>query len=126
MKPLISEFSYGYAITEEFVRGIRGQLYGAPVFPSLRQEGKFGGYDVELPIRASPLFFQFKLSHFLTRSHSLQWTLHRTPYYRMYLRPRRRSDQHRLLIDWEAQGNQVLYATPVFHTQDELSDAYIN
>ena len=57
MKPNISEFSYGYALTSELVRlfGIKG--VGAPVFPSLKEEGSVG-YDVQVP--GLPLFLQFK------------------------------------------------------------------
>ena len=40
MKPNISEFSYGYALTDELVHSPGSHLVGAPVFPSLYQEGQ--------------------------------------------------------------------------------------
>ena len=39
MRPSISEFSYGFAITSEFVQAPRA-VTAAPVFPSLRAEGQ--------------------------------------------------------------------------------------
>ena len=124
MKPLISEFSYGYALTEELAAGWRGVLRGAPVFPSLIDEGNVGGYDMELPILGVPLFLQFKLSHYLKRSSALDWSHWYRPYFRMYLRPLRHSRQHSLLLAWERRGNEVYYATPTFHEAPELNEAY--
>jgi hypothetical protein len=39
MKPDISEFSYGYALTEELMNDIGSSFRTVPVFPSLYQEG---------------------------------------------------------------------------------------
>jgi hypothetical protein len=124
MDPLISEFSYGYALTEELAAGYRVGLRGAPVFPSLIDEGSRGGYDLELPIIGAPLFLQFKLSHYLKRSSALEWCHWNMPYFRMPLRPLRHSQQHNLLIAWEAAGNEVYYATPMFYQAAELNVAY--
>ncbi len=125
MKPMISEFSYGYALTEELARGIVGRLIGAPIFPSLYQEGQpGGGYDVQLPRRGAPLFLQFKLSHYMNRSTAAEWDAYSSPYYRIYLRARRHSSQHDLLQQWEARGYEVYYAAPIFHTSEELDAAY--
>ncbi len=86
MKPNISEFSYGYALTSELVRlfGIKG--VGAPVFPSLREEGNLG-YDVQIP--GLPLFLQFKLSDEMVSSTAHQSDLLGVPHLRMHLRPLR-------------------------------------
>lgn len=124
MNPLISEFSYGYALTEELAAGYRAALRGAPVFPSLINEGSRGGYDLELPIIGAPLFLQFKLSHYLKKSSALEWSHWNRPYFRMYLRPLRHSRQHHLLLAWEAAGNEVYYATPMFYQAAELNAAY--
>ena len=125
MEPTFSEFSYGYALTQELASGKFGSLIAAPVFPSLVREGQAGGgYDIHLPFAGVPLFLQFKLSHYLHRSNSLEWEQYFSPYYRMYLRPLRYSDQHNLLIDLEKAGNQVYYVAPEFHTVEELNDAY--
>jgi hypothetical protein len=74
MRFLISEFSYGYALTEELANGSLGQLIAAHVFPSLIQEGRAGGgYDVQLPFRGRPLFLQFKLSDSMRTSRAREW-----------------------------------------------------
>ena len=125
MQPLISEFSYGYVLTQELATGILGGITGAPIFPSLRDEGQpGGGYDVELPRVGFPLYLQFKLSDYLSRTSANEWDVFMAPYYRMHLRPLRHSDQHNLLLDLERAGNEVYYAAPEFHTQPELNDAY--
>jgi len=124
MNPLISEFSYGYALTEELATLWRGTLRGAPVFPSLVDEGNIGGYDLELPVFGIPLFLQFKLSHYLKKSSALEWSRWNRSYFRMYLRPLRHSRQHNLLLSWERRGNEVYYASPMFHEAGELNDAY--
>ena len=47
MRSQISEFSYGYALTEKLVNRTGDLIGAAPLFPSLREEGKAGnGYDV--------------------------------------------------------------------------------
>jgi len=38
-----SEFSYGYAITEELATLNKAKIVAAPRFPSLYEEGKEGG-----------------------------------------------------------------------------------
>ena len=40
MRPDISEFSYGYALTETLISTVPRRLKAAPVFPSLIEEGK--------------------------------------------------------------------------------------
>lgn len=128
LKPNISEFSYGYALTEELVKGLGTNITAAPVFPSLYQEGqKGGGWDVKLQKGGIPLFIQFKLSHYLkTAGANERKSGHFTrPYYRMYLRPIKHSRQHELLMDLEQEGNEVYYSAPGFHEPDELNDAYL-
>lgn len=125
MKSDISEFSYGYALTSEIVQKVAGVLAGAPVFPSLYQEGALG-YDLELPLLGAPLFLQFKLSDYMVRSTAEGADKVPTPHYRMNLRPLKHSDQHQLLLDLNSNGHDVFYAAPEFHTARDLSDAYVN
>jgi hypothetical protein len=125
MRPLLSEFSYGYALTEELASGTLGSLIGAPIFPSLIQEGQVGGgYDLQLPIVGAPLFLQFKLSDRMVYRSAAEWHLFNTPYYRMHLRPARHSDQHALLQALESSGEEVYYVAPYFHTTEELNVHY--
>jgi hypothetical protein len=128
MKPNISEFSYGYALTEELIKGLGPNITAAPVFPSLYQEGrKGGGWDVKLQRGGIPLFIQFKLSHYLKSANAKERKSGHfsTPYYRMHIRPKKHSKQHELLLDLENLGHEVYYAAPVFHEPAELNDAYL-
>jgi hypothetical protein len=124
MKPDISEFSYGYALTSEVVQQYRMSLAGAPIFPSLIKEGTVG-YDLELPIIGCPVFFQFKLSDYMIRSTAKGMEDVGLPHYRMHLRPLKYSKQHNLLLALEEKGNLVFYVAPEFHRPTELNDAYL-
>tara|TARA_R110002126_G_scaffold54466_2_gene147441 strand:- start:3182 stop:3997 length:816 start_codon:yes stop_codon:yes gene_type:complete len=127
MHPDISEFSYGYALTESLIR--EHSVRAAPIFPSLQDEGKpGGGYDVQIPFSGFPLFLQFKLSHKMIRDSAFeaQMNLITTPFYRMHLRPTKHSRQHPMLLELEESGAAVFYAAPHFDTPAELNDAYIN
>lgn len=128
MKPNISEFSYGYALTDELIHWHGTPLTAAPVFPSLYQEGQAGGgYDVMLQRPGIPLFLQFKLSHCMVRSNAQEVKdgIFLPPFYRMHVRPSRHSDQHEMLLDLEDAGNEVYYSAPAFHTPEEFNEAYL-
>ncbi len=127
MKPDISEFSYGYAVTESFIWDTTLPVVGAPIFPSLIMEGRAGGYDVAIPFEGVVLFLQFKLSHYMVRNSAFESRggYLSMPFYRMHLRPRRHSRQHDMLLELEASGHPVLYAAPKFHRSHELNRAYL-
>lgn len=127
MHPDISEFSYGYALTEALVNLSSGSLRAAPIFPSLVEEGRSGGgYDVCIPFPGFPLFLQFKLSHRMIRKTAaeIQKGFLTKPFYRMHLRPTKHSQQHPMLLSLEKSGAAVYYAAPYFHTPKELNEAY--
>jgi hypothetical protein len=48
------------------------------------------------------------------------------PFYRMKITERARSIQHEMLVDLDAEQNQVYYAAPRFHTVDELNKYYLD
>jgi hypothetical protein len=123
MKPAFSEFSYGYALTEELASGVFGPLTGAPIFPSLIAEGALG-YDIQLPYVGAPLFLQFKLSDMLIRPSAAEASAFGLPYFRFHLRSRKHSAQHDLLQNLQASGEEVFYAAPLFFSQDELNQRY--
>ncbi len=122
-----SEFSYSYAVTEELVTKNKAKVIGAPRFPSLYEEGKKGGYDVNIPLSGKPVFLQFKLSEYLERTNARECSkgILPVPYYRMHLRPARHSDQHQLLLDLEKSGESVFYIAPEFHLLAELNQHYL-
>lgn len=128
MKPDISEFSYGYALTEALIWDAGLPTTAAPMFPSLIDEGRSGGYDVGIQFQGLLVFLQFKLSHFMNRGFAFEAKqgLMDIPFYRMHLRPARHSRQHAMLLDLEAAGEIVLYAAPKFHLPSELNTAYLS
>jgi hypothetical protein len=129
MRPEISEFSYGYAITDELIHWYQTALTAAPIFPSLYQEGQTGGgYDVLLQRPGIPLFLQFKLADCMIRNSAFEVKKGylNTPFYRMPIRSTRHYNQHRMLIDLEKEGNEVYYTAPAFHLLEEFNRAYLN
>lgn len=129
MRPDISEFSYGYALTEQLVTRL-GPLAAAPRFPSLIEEGSIG-YDLKLDWPAlGSLFLQFKMSDRLIRNSALEIRAlglfpRGTEFFRIHLRPRKTSMQHDLLCDLADKGERVYYAAPEFDTPAGLNTAYL-
>jgi hypothetical protein len=125
MEARLTEFSYGYCVTEELTNNPGSRLIAAPYFPSLFTEGKKGGgFDVKI---GSALFLQFKLSDEMTRRTATEAQLNLlTPrFYRFWLHRRDRSNQHQMLIDLEKDpGNQVFYIAPKFADVNGLDIAY--
>jgi hypothetical protein len=129
MTPDISEFSYGFALTQELIAMAGEPLRAAPIFPSLIEEGKAGGgYDVQLDLPGFPLFLQFKRSDCMVRNSAMETAPPYgfvPPFYRMRITERSRSAQHDMLVDLDDGQNQVFYAAPLFHTVQELNAAYL-
>ena len=123
MKPEFSEFSYGFAFTNEITSHLHLFIKGAPLFPSLSGESLLG-YDVKLPIIGYPMFFQYKLSSYLTRPYANEWSLFSRPYRRIRLYNSLWSAQHNTLVSLESHDNIVLYAAPGFHKLSDFNAHY--
>lgn len=127
--PEISEFSYGFALTNEIVGW--APISTAPLFPSLIEEGKEGGgYDVRLDMPGVPLYLQFKRADCMTRrsaremrDYNLPLTL---PFYRFKITEAGKSNQHLLLLELDNGTNAVFYAAPRFHALAEIDAAWTN
>lgn len=123
-----SEFTYSFALVNELVTLGNPPVVSVPVFPSLIQEGRAtGGYDVMLDRPGRPLFLQFKLSKHIRgrRAREFQQRIFWSAFYRMYIRARRCSRQHELLLELERTGQgSVYYCAPAFHTLLELNGHY--
>lgn len=131
MRSQISEFSYGYALTQELVIDMDKELIQAPIFPSLVEEGREGGgYDLALRRRRGiPLFIQFKLTECLTRRNAIEIQnghILNCPFYRLHLRPLKYSEQHSLLLELDNGINEVYYVGPAFYQQEEFDRHYFN
>lgn len=126
MRPSISEFSYGFALVNEFIHWAGQNITAVPVYPSLIEEAALG-YDVLLDRAGVPLFLQFKLSHCMVRSSAMEvrQRVLTKPFYRMHLYARNESRQHERLMALEALGNEVYYAAPEFHRHQQLNAAYL-
>ena len=125
----LSEFSYGYALTESLSQSAPAPLRAAPYFPSLLVERKKGGgYDLKPSFSGALLYVQFKLSDLMQRRNAMESKrgLFKPPFFRMPLRASAKSDQHAMLIELEASGEHVFYATPKFNTAKELDRAYLS
>lgn len=124
MKSQFSEFTYGFTLVEELSRGHR--FSAVPIFPSLVEEGRVGGYDVSIELSGLPFFLQFKRSDCLVRSNAKYYSTFGSSYYRFDLHALKHSQQHNLLLQLEKSGNPVFYVAPKFHKNTELHDKYFN
>lgn len=129
MKLDFSEFSYGYAFTENLIRSSSTAPAAAPVFPNLVQEAQLG-YDVRVDLPGLPLFFQFKLPELMVRQTAREISQLALPglslpFFRMPLMRRNLSDQHVHLIGLEARfPDSVFYASATFDSASTFNSAY--
>lgn len=129
MKIGYTEFSFGYAFTENLIRSLKSGPIGAPIFPNLNQEAQLG-YDVRLDLPACPLFFQYKLPELMVKNTAKEISEHKLSgiainFFRMPLMRTDLSAQHQLLMDWELRyPGKVYYATPCMENLSEFNNAY--
>ena len=133
MRPRLSEFSYGFALTRELIvkRWEGLQLTKAPYLPSLVAEGQQGGgFDVKLNSINMIVFLQFKVSHRMTRTTAKGVSRGdiTVPYYRFDIHAPKSSHQHTLLLALEKEPSQVnrivRYAAPAFYFEGDFDHAY--
>ncbi|WP_421928788.1 hypothetical protein [Neoaquamicrobium sediminum] len=124
-----TEFSYGYAFTENLIRSSATAPAGAPVFPNLVQEATLG-YDVNINRPGQPQFFQFKLPEHMKRSNVFELTNYvcpklSAPFFRIALMRRDLSDQHENLRNLEtAYPNAVFYVAPHLTGTHQFNNSY--
>src|SRR5579859_5108091 len=127
MTPEISEFSYGFALTNEIVGWL--PVSAAPVFPSLIEEGRAGGgYDVHLDITGVALYLQFKRADCMIGHSAMEISNYSlplsVPFYRFKITESGKSNQHYLLHALAEEGDAVFYAAPRFHQLAEINAAW--
>jgi hypothetical protein len=131
MKLSYTEFSFGYAFTENLIRSTKTRPSGAPTFPNLVQEADLG-YDVRVECPSCPLFFQYKLPELMVRNSAAEISLFAlpgicVPFFRMSLMRRDLSDQHMLLVDLEQQfPHGVYYVAPSFEDMPSFNGAQVH
>lgn len=130
MKLNYTEFSFGYAFTENLIRASSNGPKNAPVFPNLVQEARLG-YDVRVDRPGKPIFFQFKLPEYMVRDTAKEIAIYglrglSVCFFRMSLMRRDISDQHQLLLDLENRfPDSVFYAAPIIESCTGFNAAYI-
>jgi hypothetical protein len=125
MKPEFSEFSFGFALTYEIANALQPEITVLPLFPSPvadLEEGP-GPTFVE---RGWPLFLQFKLAHCLKTSRATQWEDYRTPFFRISIPERTRSNQYSLLRTLSSTEPEIYFAAPAFYRQIEFNQAFMS
>jgi hypothetical protein len=123
--PHFSEFSYGFAVTREFVAAEGENIRIAPVFPSLLAEAGLG-WDVLLERSGMPMFLQFKLSDCMKGPRAMEAKRgdFAPPFFRFHLRCGKDMNQHSLLVELNNRGENVRYIAPAFYLSDDLNEAY--
>lgn len=112
-----SEYSFGYACTENMIRSSVSSPKKAPFFPNLVQEGKLG-YDVRIEMPASPIILQFKIPSLVKNNSAPEILTHKldgisAPFFRMPIMKRDISRQHEILVGLASDmPGSVYYATP--------------
>ena len=131
MKLDYTEFSFGYAFTENLIRSTSSGASNAPVFPNLRQEAR-AGYDVHINLPGFPLYLQYKLPDLMVRNTAKEIMRYNLPdlwppYFRMCLMERNQSNQHEALIELEKSfPGSVYYVAPCMTNVDHFNDMYIS
>ena len=131
MKLGYSEFSFGYAFTENLIRSTSSGATIAPYFPNLRDEGSLG-FDVDIRLPGCPLFLQFKLPDRMIKNNATEISKYalpdiHTPFYRLYLMKRSASQQHAHLVKWEDDWpHAVYYAAPCIPDVAKFNQAYVS
>lgn len=130
MKLNYTEFSFGYAFTENLIRSTSTGAGDAPVFPNLIQEARVG-YDVHINLPGFPLYLQYKLPDLMVRDTATEISRYNLPYcylpyFRMYLMKRNQSNQHAALIELEKRfPKSVYYVSPCMYNINEFNEAYL-
>ncbi len=117
-----SETQFSFCFTFEYIKRFFPAI-PLPIFPNTFDEGQLGGgYDVKIK---GNIYFQFKIpvyhdlvSNFFRRD----WNVFGHEYYKIKLETD--GYQFKLLKDLQSPGNEVYYATPEFHTTNNLGTLY--
>jgi hypothetical protein len=128
MRNQITEFSFGYAFTEELIRYMDNDIDFVPYIPNLTEEGE-KAYDLELSW-GIPFFIQFKLPKYIFTLTDKVWEYKNnkfsTAFYRFGLRTEKEPFQHNKLVDLNNSGQVVSYVSPIFHKLTTFNSLYFN
>ena len=122
LRPLFSEFSYGFGISREIQLLAERYTTAYPIFPSLLNEK---GWDVKFRFRGFSLFLQFKRSEYMNRTNAREWAYFNQPYYRFPVYSFQESPQHNCLVDLASKQQNVYYCAPLFHADRDFNRFYM-
>ena len=127
MRSEFSETQFVFGIVREMADGLKPDVMGMPIFPTLVEEGrKGGGFDVAFKDGINPYFFQFKIAEKLI-GHKARESAYfsGSPYYRFNIYPSGISRQNSLLTDLSNdEKNNVFYCAPAFTSLNNFRKAY--
>jgi hypothetical protein len=121
----ISEITYGFSFVENLVRANVGKRI-IPFFPTLREEA-LRGYDVRTRVAGKTRFYQFKIPKVMIRDNAIECLAPSnlvTPFLRMPLMRRLRSEQHNILVQLRARRQNVFYACPRLYEDEPFRRSY--
>jgi len=117
-----SETQFSFCFTFEYLKRFY-PIIPLPIFPNTVQEGrKGGGYDVGIN---GNIYFQFKIPTFhnsVSNFYGKYWNTFGHEYYKIKLETDKK--QFTLLKSLQDNINEVFYATPEFHLQNDLALNY--
>lgn len=125
-----SEFSFGYAFTENLTVRSQSAPGHAPVFLNVHQEAA-KGFDVEIGLPISLRYLQFKLPKRMQTARAREIEKFgcpiSAPFFRMRLMSKNMYRQHHNLIALEDKNlGRVFYATPLLRDEQKFNEAYAN
>lgn len=123
----ISEFTYGFAFLHEQVNLNRGGLIAAPILPSLQVETE-QGWDARIPRRGIDVYYQFKLSEYLSRGNAkyIADGTYTAPYYRLAFLAKYNNKQHRRLMEHAQNHPETYYVAPEFHDLSNFNSFFLS
>ena len=114
-KCAFSETQFSFCFTFEYITQFF-PVVPLPIFPNTYWEGRLGGgYDVKIN---GNIFFQFKIPTYHNSVYRPYWNVFGHEYYKMKLETN--GFQYQLLKALVSPSNEVYYATPEFHTINDL------
>lgn len=121
----VSEFTFGFTFLYEQVKANWGSLKSVPVLPSLLDE-KNKGWDAHLPKYGTDVYFQFKISKYLSGNTAkyIRDGTYSTPYYRMDLHYKNGNSQHKLLRALSNASPETYYVGTEMHDESEFEAAF--
>lgn len=120
MSDRFSEREFEFCFNTEFLRKHNSAILGIPRIPSQRLENILG-YDVHYRLQSGgytrSLFLQHKVSTCACNRRGKNfnvWNCYQGPYYRFHIEKITKTQQHNILVELAANGEDVYYCAPLF------------